>query len=83
MDAADFLDLMGDAARRRYEMARVEFPAGATTRQYDVPAKGARPARTVTLKLEQVSGQPVVIYMDTPANIGATLIDLAGITLAR
>ena len=83
VDAADFLDLMGDAARRRYEMARVEFPAGATTRQYDVPAKGARPARTVTLKLEQVSGQPVVIYMDTPANIGATLIDLAGITLAR
>ncbi len=83
VDAADFLDLMGDAARRRYELARIAFPAGATTRQYDVSAKGARPARTVTLKLEQVSGQPVVIYMDTPATIGATLIDLAGITVAR
>ena len=83
VDAADFLDLMGDAARRRYEMARVEFPAGATSRQYDVPAKGTRSARTVTLKLEQVSGQPVVIYMDTPAKTGASLIDMAGITVVR
>lgn len=83
VDAADFLDLMGDAARRRYELARIAFPGGASTRQYDVPAKGTRPARTVTLKLEQVNGQPVVIYMDTPATIGGTLIDLAGITVAR
>ncbi len=83
VDAADFLDLMGDAARRRYELARIEFPGGATTRQYDVPAKGTRPARTVTLKVEQVSGQPVVIYMDTPAKIGTALIDLAGITVDR
>jgi hypothetical protein len=83
VDAADFLDLMGDAARRRYEMARVEFPPGATSRRYDVPAKGTRPARTVTLKLEQLSGQPVVIYMDTPAKIGATLTNVAGITVVR
>jgi hypothetical protein len=83
VDAADFLDLMGDAARRRYELARQEFPGGATSRQYDIPAKGTRGARTVTLRVEQVSGQPVVIYMDTPAKIGATLIDLTGITVAR
>lgn len=83
VDAADFLDLMGDAARRRYELARIAFPGGATSRQYDVPAKGTRGARTVTLKLEQVSGQPVVIYMDTPARIGTTLIDMAGVTVAR
>lgn len=83
VDAADFLDLMGDAARRRYELARVTFPAGATSRQYDVPAKGTRRARTVTLRLEQVGGQPVVLYMDTPARIGASLIDLAGITVVR
>lgn len=83
VDAADFLDLMGDAARRRYELPRVEFAAGATTRQYDVPAKGTRAARTVTLRLEQVNGQPVVIYMDTPAKVGATLIDVTGITVAR
>jgi hypothetical protein len=83
VDAADFLDLMGDAARRRYELARKEFPGGATSRQYDIPAKGTRGPRTVTLRVEQVSGQPVVIYMDTPAKIGATLIDLTGITVAR
>ena len=83
VDAADFLDLMGDAARRRYELARVDFPGGATARQYDVPSKGARPARTVTLTLERVNGQPVVLYMDRPAKIGAALLDLAGITVAR
>ena len=83
VDAADFLDLMGDAARRRYELARQEFPGGATSRRYDIPAKGTRGARTVTLRVEQVSSQPVVIYMDTPAKIGATLIDLTGITVAR
>jgi hypothetical protein len=83
VDAADFLDLMGDAARRRYELARQEFPGGATSRQYDIPAKGTRGPRTVTLRVEQVSGQPVVIYMDTPAKIGVTLIDLTGITVAR
>ena len=83
VDAADFLDLMGDAARRRYELARQEFPGGATSRQYDIPAKGTRGARTVTLRVEQVSGQPVVIYMDTPAKISAPLIDLTGITVAR
>ncbi len=83
VDAADFLDLMGDAARRRYELARVAFPGGATSRQYEVPAKGSRSARTVTLRLEQVGGQPVVLYMDTPARIGASLIDLAGITVVR
>ncbi len=83
VDAADFLDLMGDASRRRYEMARVDFPAGATRRRYDVPAKGARAARTVTLSLEQVSGQPVVVYMDTPARLSATIINVAGITVTR
>jgi hypothetical protein len=48
-----------------------------------VPAKGARAARTVTLSLEQVSGQPVVVYMDTPARISAPLINVTGITVTR
>jgi hypothetical protein len=83
VDAGDFLDLMGDAARRRYELGRIDFPAGATTRSYTVPATSTRPARIVTLRVEQLGGQPVVIYMDTPARIGGALIDIAGITVAR
>ena len=83
VDAADFLDLMGDAARRRYGLGRIDFAAGATLRQYDIPASGARAARNVRLRVEQRGGQPVVIYTDAPARVGATLIDLAGITVTR
>ena len=49
VDAGDFLDLMADAARRRYEMAPQQVPAGATTRRLDVPAGKTHGARTVVL----------------------------------
>lgn len=80
VDAADFLDAMGDAARRRYELAKQDVPVGSTTRRLEVGATPARAARTVTLRLEQVSGKPVVIYMDLPAGMSAP-IDPARITL--
>ncbi len=79
-DAADFLESMGDAARRRYDVAPQDTPAGATTRRYDVAATSTRGARTVTLSLEQVSGKPVVLYMDLPAGLPAP-IDTSRITL--
>jgi hypothetical protein len=79
-DAADFLGSMGDAARRRYELEQQDTPAGATTRRYDVAATPNRGARTVTLSLEQVSGKPVVLYMDLPAGLPAP-IDTSRITL--
>lgn len=79
-DASDFLEAMGDAARRRYELAPQDTPAGATTRRYDVAATSTRGARTVTLSLEQVSGKPVVLYMDLPAGLPAP-IDTSRITL--
>lgn len=81
VDAADFLDAMGDAARRRYELGRQDAPAGATVRRYDVPANPKRGgARTVTLSLEQVRGKPVVLYMDLPAGLSAP-VDKSRITL--
>ncbi|MBL0939529.1 MAG: hypothetical protein IBJ03_11575 [Gemmatimonadaceae bacterium] len=81
IEAADFLDLMGDAARRRYIIGKQNIPAGATTRRYDVSASKTYGARTVTLALEQISGKPVVIYMDYPA--GSTPpIDTRGITVS-
>jgi hypothetical protein len=82
VDAADFMDLMADAARRRYEMRRQEVPPGVTTRRLDVPAGKKHGARTVTLSVEQRQGRPVVVFMDTPAGMGA-LIDPARLTIGR
>lgn len=69
VDAADFLDNMGDAARRRYDLGRQDIPPGSTVRRYDVSATPKRQARTVTMSLEQIGGRPVVIYMDLPAGL--------------
>lgn len=83
VDAADFMDLLADATRRRYEMARQSVPEGATTRRLEVPAGKSRGARTVTLSVEQREGKPVVFFMDTPAGIGTTLIDKARLQIGR
>lgn len=72
-DAADFLDAMGDAARRRYALPKPEVTGGGTTRRYEVAATPARGARTVTLSVEQVNGTPVVVYMDLPAAVSAPI----------
>lgn len=82
VDAADFLDLMGDAARRRYERGKPTIEPGATARRIDIPATPKRAARTVTVQLEQLGGTPVVIYMDFPAGTSAP-IDPARITVTR
>jgi hypothetical protein len=82
VDAADFLDVMGDAARRRYELAKPEIAAGQTTRRFDIAATAKRKARTVTLQLEQIDGKPVVVFMDLPAGL-ASPIDVNRITVAR
>lgn len=80
VDAADFLDVMADAARRRYELSKPDVAPGSTERRIEAPATPKRKARTVTLSLEQVAGKPVVIYMDLPAGQSAP-IDVARITL--
>lgn len=72
-DAAEFLDAMGNAARRRYELAVVNGADASATRQVDVPATSARQARSVTVRLEQVGGKSVVIYMDLPAGVPAPI----------
>jgi hypothetical protein len=79
VDAADFLEIMGDAARKRYELPKPE-PASGNRRQYDAPLSKKHGARTVTLALEQVDGRPVVVFMDLPAGL-APPIDAARITL--
>jgi hypothetical protein len=83
VDAADFLEILADAARRRYEMAKPEVPPGATTRRLDVSASKRHAARTVTLSLLQRDGQPVVLFTDVPAGVNPALIDAARLTLRR
>jgi hypothetical protein len=89
VDAADFLDLLADAVRRRYEMGRQEVPEGATTRTLTVPSREAKPtftarsARHVTVSLVQISGRPVVVLVDMPASTGTRLIDATRITLTH
>lgn len=83
VEGADFLDLLADAARKRYELGRQEVAAGATSRRLDVPAGKTHGARTVVISLEQRDGRPVVLFMDTPAAVGTSLIDPARITVGR
>ncbi len=83
VEGGDFLGLLADAARRRYDMARPQVPDGATSRRLDVPAGKTHGARTVVVSLEQRDGRPVVLFMDTPAAVGPSLIDPARITVGR
>ncbi len=83
VEAADFLDLLMDAARRRYELARPNVEAGATARTLDVPAKGTRAARTVRASLLQLGGRPVIVYSDAPSSVAGPLIDATKITLSN
>lgn len=71
VDAGNFLDVMGDAVRRRYELGKPTIAPGATTRRINAPATSTRVARTATLQLEELNGYPVVILMDFPARSGA------------
>ncbi len=83
VDAADFLDLMGDAARRRYELGRRDPEPGSTTRRYDIDAKGTRGARTVTLRMEQLQGRPMVYLLDAPAALADRVFDFSRTTISR
>ena len=83
VDAIDFQDLLADAIRKRYEMAKPTVPPGATSRRLDVPAAKSHGARTVTLSLEQRDGRPVVVFMDIPAASSLNLIDRARVTLGH
>lgn len=82
VEAADFLDILADAIRLRYELPRQKVAPGATTRRLDAPATKTHGARTVTISVEQRDGRPVVLFMDTPAAI-TSVIDPARITIGR
>jgi len=83
VDAADFLDLMGDAARRRYQMGKPTIAPGATTRRFDIEATKTHGARTVTMQMAKVDGRALVYFLDAPAAVGEGLIDFKRVTLGH
>lgn len=80
VDAAEFLDAATEAARKRYQLGKLAFPPGATTRRLEVPARDGRAARTVLVSVAPSAGAPLATYVDVPAALGRSPIDLARIT---
>jgi len=75
-EAAEFYDLAGKAASRRY-VSSTTATAGATTRQY------SGMGRTVQITTEEVGGRPVVLWVDVPTGASTTVLPLAGVRLAQ
>jgi hypothetical protein len=76
LDAAEFVDALGQAVLRRYR-------AGA-------PSSGARgvrtymgAGRTVIVTPKQVGGRSVVVYVDVPTGTSTNVVDTDRITLGR
>jgi hypothetical protein len=83
IDAADYLDAVMDAMRKRYDLGKGAVVPGATTRRLDVPAAKGHGARTVVAVAAQVQGRPVIVVSDVPAGVSAAIIDPAKVTLGR
>jgi hypothetical protein len=73
-EAAEFFDVLGQAVEKRYNV-KTTSPAGATTRTYN----GA--GRTVEVTTTDVSGRPVVLYVDVPAGASTRVLDLTRVQL--
>jgi hypothetical protein len=73
-EAAEFYDLLGKAASRRYVSSTSAAP-GAATRQY------SGLGRTVQITTEEVGGRPAVLWVDVPAGSSTSVLPLSGVTL--
>jgi hypothetical protein len=75
-EASEFYDLLGKVAARRYETSTAS-PAGSPTRQY------TGGGRTVQITTEEVSGRPVVMWVDVPAGAPTSVLSLGAVQLAQ
>jgi hypothetical protein len=73
-DATEFFDLESQAVEKRYKV-KTTSPLGATTRAYS----GA--GRTVEVTTTEVSGRPVVVYVDVPAGASTKVLDVTKIQM--
>ena len=83
IEAAEFYDIWSQAIAKRYKVGAWDGPAGSTEKRFNIPGEGGRAPRIALLKLVNVSGRPVVVYVDGPAAAGAALINTAAITVSN
>ena len=74
VDAAEFFDLMDTAILKRFGVVK---PAQATQTMRVYDARG----RSIAVMVTEVSGRPVVVYVDVPAGSSIQVFDLSKITL--
>jgi len=77
-DAAEFVDAIGEAVKRRYGSAGPRVARNGV-RTYS----GGRSGRTVVLTPFERDGRNVVMYVDVPAGVSPAVIDPARITIGR
>jgi len=74
VDASEFFDVLNQVVEKRYGV-KPSGNAGATTRTYT--GKG----RTVEVSTAEVSGRPIVVYVDVPAGANTKVLDVSQIRL--
>ena len=73
VDAAEFVDALGQAIEKRYGAAATNGESG--TRSY------AGSGRTVVVTPREIAGKNVVLFVDVPAGVSPQLVDLGHVTL--
>jgi len=74
VDASEFFDLLNRVVEKRYHV-KLSGPAGGTTRTYTAAG------RTAEVSTTEVSGRPVVVYVDVPAGASTHVLDVNQIKL--
>jgi len=75
-DASEFFDLLGKVVAKRYGAAS-DSTVGAVVRNYSA---GGRALQTSTT---EISGRPVVLYVDVPAGASTAVIDINAVGLKQ
>lgn len=85
IEAAEFYDQWSQAISKRYKVGAWDGPAGSTEKRFNIPTANVngKAPRIALLKLVNVSGRPVVVYVDGPAEAGVNLINATAITVSN
>lgn len=83
IDAAEFFDQWSVAIGKRYKVGAWDGPAGSVEKRFNIPAVGKNAPRIALLKLLDIGGRPVVVYIDGPAAAGTSVINPAAITISK
>lgn len=75
-DASEFYDLLGKIVKKRYK-AESDSAAGSLVRNY------SGSGRSVQVSTAEVSGRPVVLYVDVPQGASTSVLDMTKIGLKQ